>query len=80
MPESWINYWYYAKNGKLVKTERLPTSHDLFVYETAERPSSQISRHIFFCPATGETQTLDAFDDKGRLLKRPGIVKKMLNK
>lgn len=80
MPESWTNYWYFSKVGKLVKTERLPKNSDLFVYETAERPSTQISRHTFFCPATGETQKFDALDDRERLTKRAEIARGMLKK
>jgi len=60
MPETWVNYWYYGKDGKLIKTERLPRKDIAFVYETAERPTAQISRHTFFCPSTGTTQKLDA--------------------
>jgi hypothetical protein len=35
MPETWINYRYLGKDGKLVKTEKLPERDTLFVYETA---------------------------------------------
>ena len=42
MPETWINYWYLEKDGKLVKTEKLPEKDILFVYETAERSTPQI--------------------------------------
>ena len=78
MAETWINYWYLEKDGKLVKTERLPKRDSLYVYERAERPSKQISLHTFYCPHTGETRKFDAACDKDRILKRPEIVRELL--
>ena len=78
MPETWINYWYLGKDGKLVKTERLPEKGILFVYETAERPTPQISFHTFYCPHTGEIRKFDATCDSDRILKRSEIVREML--
>ena len=78
MPETWINYWYLTKNGNLIKTERAPKRNSRYVYETAERPSSQISRHTFFCPQSGETRKLDAVCDSDRVVKRRDIVREML--
>jgi hypothetical protein len=80
MPETWINYWYYGKDGQLIKTERLPKRDILFVYETAERPTAQISRHTFFCPSTGVTQKLDAVSEGDRTVKRREIVRQLLGK
>jgi len=79
MAEMWINYWYYGKDGKLIKTERLPKKDIAFVYETAERPSPQISRHTFFCPSTGATQKLDAVCEGDRTVKRREIVRQLLS-
>ena len=79
MPDTWINYWYIAKDGQLVKTGRVPKRNSRYVYETAERPSSQISLHTFFCPQSGETRKLDAMHDNDRVVKRRGIVREMLN-
>lgn len=79
MPETWINYWYIAKDGHLIKTEKAPKRDSLYVYETAERPSYQISLHTFFCPQNGETRKLDAVCDDDRLVKRREIVREMLN-
>ena len=78
MAETWINYWYLAKDGKLVKTERFPKSGNLHVYETAERPSPQISRHTFYCPHTGQTLKFDATSEEDRTIKRREIVIEML--
>jgi hypothetical protein len=78
MPETWVNYWYYGKDAKLIKTERPPRKDIVFVYETAERPTAQISRHTFFCPATGVTQQLDAMSQGDRTVKRREIVRKLL--
>jgi hypothetical protein len=78
MAETWVNYWYLGKDGKLVKTERVPKSRHFYVYETAERPSPQISRHTFYCPQTGETRTLDALCEEDRMVKRRQVVKGML--
>ena len=80
MPDQWINYWYLNKDGKLIKTERLPKKSNVFVYETAERPSPQISRHTFFCPASGETRMMDAMSDEERMFRRQKIVREMLTK
>ena len=79
MPETWINYWYIAKDGHLIKTGRTPKRNSRYVYETAERPSSQISLHTFFCPRSGEIRKLDAICDDDRLVKRREIVREMLN-
>jgi len=78
MPETWINYWYLGKDGKLVKTERLPEKGILFVYETAERPTPQISLHTFYCPHTGEIRKFDAAYDSDRIAKRGEIVRELL--
>jgi hypothetical protein len=78
MPETWFNYWYYGKDGKLIKTERSPRKDIVFVYETAERPTAQISRHTFFCPTTGVTQKLDAVSQEDRTVKRREIVRQLL--
>jgi len=78
MPETWVNYWYYGKDGKLIKTERLPRKDIVFVYETAERPTAQISRHTFFCPSSGVTQKLDAVSEGDRTVKRREIVRQLL--
>ncbi len=78
MTETWINYWYLAKDGNLVKTERLPGKDSLFVYETAERPSPEISRHTFYCPKTGETRRFDATCEEDRMIKRREIVREIL--
>jgi hypothetical protein len=78
MPETWINYWYYGKDGKLIKTERPPKKDIVFLYETAERPTAQISRHTFFCPTTGVIQKLDALTQEDRTVKRREIVRQLL--
>ena len=62
----------------MIKTERLPKKDILFVYETAERPTAQISRHTFFCPSTGVTQMLDAVSEGDRTVKRREIVRQLL--
>ena len=64
----------------MIKTERLPKKDIAFVYETAERPTAQISRHTFFCPSTGVTQKLDAVSEGDRTVKRREIVKQLLGK
>ena len=78
MPETWINYWRLTKDGKLIKTERVPQKDTPYVYETAERPSSQISRHTFFCSHTGKTRTFDAMCEEYRMVKRREIVRELL--
>lgn len=80
MPETWINCWTLAKNGKITKTEKMPQEGTVYVYETAERPAPEISHHTFFCPHTGETRTFDATSDKDRAVKRRKIVREMLDK
>jgi len=80
MAETWINYWYLEKGGKLIKAGRHPQRDTLFVYETAERPSPQISLHTFYCPHTGETRKFDAASDRDRILKRQEIVRSLLAK
>jgi hypothetical protein len=79
MPETWVNYWYYGKDGKLIRTEQPPRKDTVFVYETAERPSAQISLHTFFCPTTGVTQKLDAVSKGDRTVKRKEIVRHLLD-
>ena len=79
MPETWINYWYFGKDGKLVKTEKVPKKDSLFVYEMAERPSQQISLHTFYCPHTGETRKLEAASHEDRIANRSQIAREMLN-
>ena len=78
MPETWVNYWYYGTGGKLIKTERPPIKDIVFVYETAERPTAQISLHTFFCSTTGMTQKLDAVSQENRTVKRREIVRQLL--
>ncbi len=78
MLETWVNYWYLAKDGRLIKTERIPKTGSLYVYETAERPAPQISIHTFYCPHTGETRRFDALCEKDRLLKRREIARELL--
>lgn len=80
MLERWINYWRLAKNGKIIKTEKVPQEDTVYVYETAERPAPEISHHTFFCPHTGETRKFDATSDKDRAVKRREIVREMLSK
>jgi len=63
MAETWTNYWYLAKDGKLIKTER---------------PSPQISLHTSYCSHTEEGHKLCATSDKERALKRPGIIRELL--
>jgi hypothetical protein len=79
MPETWVNYWYYGKDGKLIKTEKPPKKDTVFVYETAERPTAQISRHTFFCPATGVIQKFDAMSQGDRTVRRREIVRQLLD-
>lgn len=78
MPETWVNYWYYGKDGKLIKTESPPKKDITFVYETAERPTAQISIHTFFCPTTGITKNLDVLSQGDRTVKRREIVRQLL--
>jgi len=78
MPETWINYWYFGKDGKLVKTEKLPERDTLVVYEAAERPTPQLSHHTFYCPHTGEIRKFDATCDSDRIAKRGEIVRELL--
>jgi len=78
MVETWINYWYLGKDGNLIKTERVPKKDSLYVYETAERPSSEISHHTFFCPRSGATMKLNATCHEDRIVRRREIVKKLL--
>lgn len=78
MAETWINYWYLGKDGKLVKTERVPKKDSFYVYEMAERPSPQISLHTFYCPHTGETRKFDAACQEDRIARRREIVRELL--
>lgn len=78
MAEAWINYWYLGKDGNLIKTERVPQKDSLYVYETAERPSPEISHHTFFCPRSGETIRLDAICEEDRIVRRREIVRELL--
>lgn len=63
MSETWTNYWYLARDGKLIKTER---------------PSPQISLDTSYCSHTDEGRKLCAISDKERVLKRPGIIREVL--
>lgn len=78
MAETWTNYWYLAKDGKLIKTEGPPERDSPYVYETAERPSPQISLHTSYCSHTDEGRKLCATSDKERVLKRRGIIRELL--
>ena len=78
MPETWINYWYFGKDGNLVKSEKVPKKDSLYVYEMVERPSLHISFHTFYCPHTGETRKFEAASHKDRIAKRRQIVKELL--
>jgi hypothetical protein len=80
MSETWINYWRLAKDGRLIKTERVPPKGSLYVYETAERPSPETSHHTFFCPQTGEMRKFDAASGRDRAVKRREIVSELLTK
>ena len=68
----------WAKNSKLLKTERFPKRDSLYVFETAERPSPQIFRHIFYCPQTSQTRKFDATFEEHRMVKRREIVREFL--
>ena len=48
MPETWVNYWYYGKDGKLIKAERLPRNDIVFVV-SREFPID-CQKHDNFCP------------------------------
>ena len=80
MAEAWINYWHLGKDRSLIKTEKAPQKDSLYVYETAERPSPEISDHTFFCPQSGKTIKLNATCDEDRIVRRREIVRELLTK